>query len=109
MFSFLFRKKTKFECENCCDKSASYCFYYDRMVNLQRNPNLKYRDNGDIDFDPFSRLPNFVEYNNAREVIRQAKKAGQNHVHWRMSVAVAKEIRQDGYIDHNDKLDTISW
>lgn len=99
----------------CCGER--YCFSYAAMKYMPKNNSffgrkLEYRkkdSEGDIDYDPSSRLPGFVDYNGAREAIRQAKNKGLKHVHWRMSVATSEEIKKDGYIDHNDLLDTISW
>lgn len=91
----------------CCGEK--YIFSYDVMKYLPRNPKLKYRYDGTIDNDPLSPQPNFVDYNGCREAIRQAKKKGLNHVHWRLSVAASEAIRSEGYKDHNDKLNTISW
>lgn len=91
----------------CCGEK--YIFSYDKMKYLPGNPKLKYRNDGTIDNDPFSPKPNFVDYNGCREAIRQAKKKGLNHVHWRLNVATSEAIRSEGYKDHNDKLDTISW
>jgi hypothetical protein len=92
----------------CCDRK--YCFSYHAAKYLPRtNRKLKWRDENTIDYDPASRNPKFCDYNETREAIRQAKAAGYDHVHWRMSVAVAEEIVKDGYRDHNDKFDTISW
>jgi hypothetical protein len=95
----------------CCGER--YCFSYATMKYMPRNPKLKYREHkyneGDVDFDYKSENPGFVQYNNCREAIRQAKAKGLDHVHWRLSVACAEAIRKDGYIDHNDKLNTISW
>lgn len=94
----------------CCGQK--YCFSYARMKYLPRNKKLKYREKdaeGDVNWDGTSREPSHVEYNNCREAIRQAKAKGLNHVHWKLSVATSGQIRKDGYYDHNDKLDTISW
>lgn len=94
----------------CCGQR--YCFSYARMKYMPRNRKLTYREKdakGDIDRDDKSREPYHVEYNNCREAIRQAKEKGLNHVHWKTSVAVSEQIRKDGYRDHNDGLDTISW
>lgn len=94
----------------CCGER--YCFSYAHMKYMPRNPQLIYRSGnseGDVDFDPKSKNSRFVEYNNCREAIRQAKAKGYNHVHFRLSIAGSEAIKADGYIDHNDKLDTISW
>lgn len=91
----------------CCGEK--YIFSYDTMKYLPRNPKLKYRNDGTIDNDPFSPKPKFVDYNGCREAISQAKKKGLNHIHWRLSAATSEAIRSEGYKDHNDKLNTISW
>lgn len=94
----------------CCGER--YCFSYATMKYMPRNSRLRYRSKdaeGDVDFDPYSKNSGFVQYNNCREAIRQAKAKGHDHVHWRLSVACSEAIRADGYIYHNDKLDTISW
>ncbi len=94
----------------CCGEK--YVFSYARMKHLPRNPYLKYRETqreGDVLYDEKSNDARFVDYNNLREAIRQAKKKGLYHIHWKMSIAVSEKIKQDGYIDHNDGLDTISW
>lgn len=91
----------------CCGQP--YARSYDYMKYLPRNPRLKYRDNGDVDNDPESRQPTWVQYNNLREIIRQAKEKGLTHCHASTSVFSSEEIRKDGYKDHNDGLSTISW
>lgn len=97
----------------CCN--LKYCFSYDRMKYLPPNPKLKYRTDGTIDNDPYSRKPTFCEYNAAREAIRQAKIKGLNHVHWRLSSAVATELQLDGYRGvrggelMNEDNDKICW
>lgn len=95
----------------CCGRR--YVFSYATMKYMTRNPKLKYRetehDEGEIDHDPESSHPKFVQYNNCREAIRQAKEKGYDHVHWRTSTACDEAISADGYIVHNDSLDTISW
>ena len=91
----------------CCGEI--YAFSYSRMKYLPKNHKLRYRKNGDIDFDKNSKSSLFVEYNNAREAIRQAKNKNHNHVHWKISSAVAEELEKDGYICTHDELDTIKW
>ena len=91
----------------CCGER--YARSYDDMKYLPKNPKLKYRDNGDVDYDPDSRQPTWVQYNNLREVIRQAKEKGLNHCHHSTSVFSSGEISKDGYKVHNDGLNTISW
>ena len=93
----------------CCKDVQSYEFSYNMIRTLPRNRNLKYRKDGDIDNDPASRMPSFCDYNAAREAIRQAKARGQNHVHWRTSTAVDRELIKDGYHISNDMYDTIYW
>lgn len=83
------------EIMSCCGQK--YCFSYDRMKYLPRNPKLKYRLDGTVDKDPFSRSPGNCDYNGAREAIRQAKIKGFDHVHWRVSSATANELERDGY------------
>lgn len=91
----------------CCGRR--HLFSYGAMMYLPKNSILRYRPNGDVDFDPKSRRPEFVEYNNLREVIRQAKEDKFRHVHWRTSVACDETISKDGYRVHNDLLHTVSW
>jgi hypothetical protein len=91
----------------CCGQR--YVFSYDAVKHLEKNEHLEYRADGTIDLDDKSPQPTFVAYNACREAIRQAKVKGLGHVHWRVSVAVAEAIKKEGYIDHNDALDTISW
>jgi len=94
----------------CCGRR--YAFSYDTMKYMPKNPKLKYREKyseGDVDYDSESSHPRFVQYNNCREAIRQAKEKGYDHVHWRTSVACDEAISADGYIVCNDGLDTISW
>lgn len=91
----------------CCRKR--YVFSYDRMKHMYKNTELEYSDDGNIKYDKNSVNPSFVEYNNCKEAIRQAKNQGLDHVHWKTSISVSNEIRKEGYIDHNDGLDTISW
>jgi hypothetical protein len=79
----------------CCYQR--YCFSYDRMKYLPKNPKLKYRTDGTIAHDPYSNQPTFCDYNGAREAIRQAKIKGLNHVHWRLSTASAEPLERDGY------------
>lgn len=95
----------------CCGER--YIFSYDRMKYLPRNKNLEYRKEnaeGDVHYDKDSKQPSFVEYNNAREAIRQAKLKGLNHVHWKVSSAVSEQLRKDGYTHYNNgNFDMISW
>ena len=94
----------------CCGQK--YAFSYATMKYMHKNPDLKYKEfdsTGDIIYDANSREPSYVDYNNCREAIRQAKSKGLSHIHWKTSVFTSEEIRRDGYIDHNDGLDTISW
>jgi hypothetical protein len=91
----------------CCGER--YVFSYDNMKHLPKNPKLRYRKNGTIDYDPASADPKYVDYNGIREAIRQAKLKGLNHLHWRTCSATAERISKDGYTVHNDLLDTISW
>jgi hypothetical protein len=97
----------------CCGQR--YCFSYDRMKYLPRNPNLKYRTDGTIDVDPHSSQPRFCDYNGAREAIRQAKIKGLDHVHWRVSTAMAEALQRDGYFGYgggplmNKNNDMICW
>jgi len=93
----------------CCKAVSTYEFEYNMFRKIPRNPKLKYRKDGDIDHDPSSRAPKYCDYNAVREVIRQAKQKGLDHVHWRTSVATAREIIKDGYTVWNDDHDTISW
>jgi hypothetical protein len=82
-------------------------------VPVVRNPRLTYRGNGDIHFDPYSRKPSHVDYNYAREAIRQAKKRGEKSILIRLSTAMSEELEKDGYkINHkngNDNYSTVSW
>jgi hypothetical protein len=107
----MFSRKPKFILNSeCCEGvSNKYKFAYARITLLSKNPKLTYRENGDVDYDPYSSFPQFVDYNNIREIIRQAKLRGENHIHCKMSVAASEQIRKDGYTDHNDEFATISW
>ena len=91
----------------CCGER--YERSYHTMKYLPRNPKLKYREDGDIDFDPDSREPKWCDYNALRERIRQAKEKGLTHCHASTSVFSGSEISADGYKVHNDGLGTISW
>ena len=82
----------------------------DYFKTFPRNPKLTYRPDGNIDHDPKSREPKYCDYNMAREVIRQAKKAGYDHAHLRTSTAVERELTKDGYIDHQNRYNAlITW
>lgn len=94
---------------NCCAGVKIYKFEYGMFYKLPKNSKLKYRKDGDIDYDPTSRSPSHCDYNAAREVIRQAKVRGQNHIHWRTSTAIDRELIKDGYHISNDMFDTIYW
>lgn len=81
-----------------------------------RNPDLKYREDGDVDYDPKSKNPGFVAYNNIREAIRQAKKRGDTHVKVMLSNATEEMMRKDGYMvvyrnstEGDGMYDTVSW
>ncbi len=97
----------------CCQDVLTFNrdeYNNDRMRRLPKNKKLTYRGDGvTIDYDPDSRQPSHCDYNQAREVIRQAKLKGLTHIHWACSSAMAKELEEDGYTIHNDKNRTISW
>lgn len=58
---------------------------------------LKFRENGDVDFDPNSRLPKFVDYNNTRLLIKKAKDEGKKFAATCLSGVGWDEIIRDGY------------
>lgn len=58
---------------------------------------LKFSENGDVDFDPNSREPRFVQYNNTRLLIQRAKDEGKNFVATALSTACWNAIARDGY------------
>jgi len=60
-------------------------------------PHLKFRENGDVDYDPKSRHPTFVEYNNVRLQIQSAKNSGQKEIMTNLSIACWDEIAHDRY------------
>jgi len=64
---------------------------------------LKFRENGDVDLDPNSRDPTFVEYNNMRLLIQKAKDAGKKFVASSISSGCWNELRRDGYVIAYDK------
>lgn len=75
------------------------------MKYQKRNPSLKYRETkynqGDVDFDPKSPQPSFVDYNGVRESIRQAKLAGEDHPKFN------KKLMKQGK-DFSDMMDKMS-
>lgn len=81
-----------------------------------KNPRLRYRKNGDVDYDPDSREPSFVQYNNAREIIRQSKLRGERFAKIQLSNASEEALRYDGYKieyrnakDGDGEYDTVRW
>jgi hypothetical protein len=58
---------------------------------------LKFRENGDVDYDPKSKRPTFVEYNNVRLKIQLAKNRKERNVMDSLSVACWNELLNDGY------------
>lgn len=79
-------------------------------------PRMQCRKNGDIDHAPDSRLPYFVDYNNAMEKIKVATGNGHKSICMQTSAAVQEELQRDGYLvrcrkqdalGHN--MDIISW
>ena len=82
----------------------------DLFRKYPRNPKLKYRPDGEIDNDPKSRIPNFCDYNAAREMIRIAKMHGNDHAHFRTSRSTMDELMKDGIIDHYNNYNAlITW
>ena len=64
---------------------------------VKKNTHLIYRKDGDIDYDPDSREPYHVAYNNAREIIRRAKIKGEWFAVIQLSNATEEALRKDGY------------
>ena len=76
------------------------------IKSMPRNPNLKYNVDGEVSKDHMSRIPNFVDYNTTREVIRRAKINGHTSILWLTSVAVAEELEKDMFQVNGSR---ISW
>lgn len=82
----------------------------DLFKKYPKNPKLEYRKTGEIDKDKNSREPLYCDYNALREMIRVAKMHGNDHAHFRTSIATASELVKDGYEDHNNKYNgLITW
>ncbi len=91
-------------------KTVMYVFRKNSPGTRYRNPELTYRKNGDVDFDPHSRKKGFVEYNNAREAIRQARERGENCVKFSTCIATEAELTKDGYtFGYNENGRYITW
>ncbi len=91
-------------------KTIKYILQKNSPGTSYRNPDLTYRRNGDVDYDPYSRKKSFVAYNNAREAIRQAKERGENCVQFSSCIATDVELTIDGYsLGYNETGQYITW
>jgi hypothetical protein len=67
------------------------------LIKIRNRNKVILRENGDVDYDPNSRLPNFVDYNNVRRDIAKQKKLGKKELSGAFSVRVSEELEKDGY------------
>lgn len=84
------------------------------LINwLFGNNGVSYRRNGDVDFDPRSRYPSFVQYNNARQSIQQAKCSGKKECSIQLCTYVIQLLIEDGYEieyrNYPESHDLVKW
>jgi hypothetical protein len=67
---------------------------------MRRYSHLKFRADGDVDYDERSKNPRFVSYNNVRLEIKESLIRGEHFFTWNFSNMVWESLVADGYRPH---------